>query len=1118
MKRTFTKKLISAALSLNMASALTITQLPAAAFGIEKSVSTSTSGFKAAPLNFSPILKTDDSESTELKNLPLFEGLSTDEALRMADSDKAPLPASFTLKDFNKVTPVTDQELFGTCWAFGAVASAESDLVDLYPDIDLSELHTAYFPYSGSGLLEYSDFYELTNEQDLLNFGGSNQLAINIWSQWIGPVYEEKLPYYEAQSGNITGAYDIPKNYQDFLMKNAHIINYADRTDYENRDAVNQIIKDIIHNGNVVNASYAHIDRSSYAVYNGTDSGIMPNHSVAIIGWDDNYSTNAFSNTNVPSRNGAWLVKNSWGEDDTSSLNGYTWISYDELSLGDFTYFDMASKGEYDNIQYYDSLGYNASFTADEKSGVSYEATVFASEGNELLQAISTYSVAPDTDYEITVYTNITDYKNPSSGTPHIAGSGTFKESGYFTVEFDTPVLLDENQAYSVVVKLENKDYPYVIPTEAYVSGKIGNEELELGLNNFTLGTLTENTEKFTSYFSSNGKNWTDTALYNYDVADSEKQEMLNVLYEYFTDDEIRYTFGTKLENIDFSLTLGNINLKAITTDYDRVNFNFNDVIPANQNLVLSSDNCADMFYSINDGEYIRYEEPIEINEETKISAYTVESDNICTRVIKPAQTDFIDFSYTVDTGLKLERFDAEFDKTDKIHSIFVELSPSVMDSFVPNFNSPSSRIIINGEEYIKGTPLDLHYGENVFKVTLCETETHTERVCKLGVYVNPIEWSFSDEMLIADENVVVTLENGTVFEPFVPDSIGDLADSNIHVTVYDDNGNITYECDDNIPPRAYINNEVYIDYESEAIGGFTSEELLNMNVIINDTEYKKISDSDFLIMGDMLYIEPGTKYEFYYSLKEGVYFESDRVIVETPERPEAPKEIMFEYSVEDNAITFLNKEPAIEFASREHYTPIRTYEDLYKLYEECVSQESLDDAHCTSIDDYINYSMWVLDYTIDELISGQDNFNKTFSPLETAGVDGKQRAALFADETTDKVNMDLGVRYAATESQFASEYTFKQLTAERNNQTEPKFRGDINNDNTIDALDASLILSMYAEISTGKNIDVNSYEFYAADVDQNGSVNSSDASIVLSYYAYISVGGQLDFIDYITG
>jgi hypothetical protein len=161
---------------------------------------------------------------------------------------------------------------------------------------------------------------------------------------------------------------------------------------------------------------------------------------------------------------------------------------------------------------------------------------------------------------------------------------------------------------------------------------------------------------------------------------------------------------------------------------------------------------------------------------------------------------------------------------------------------------------------------------------------------------------------------------------------------------------------------------------------------------------------------------------------------------------------------------------------------------------------------------------MWFLDYTIDELISGQDSFNKAFSPLETAGVDGKQRAALFADETTDKVNMDLGVRYAATESQFASEYTFKQLTAERNNQTEPKFRGDINNDNTIDALDASLILSMYAEISTGKNIDVNSYEFYAADVDQNGSVNSSDASIVLSYYAYISVGGQLDFIDYITG
>ena len=51
---------------------------------------------------------------------------------------------------------------------------------------------------------------------------------------------------------------------------------------------------------------------------------IGPNHGVALIGWDDNYPKENFYIT--PPSDGAWIIKNSWGE--TVGDNGYYYISY----------------------------------------------------------------------------------------------------------------------------------------------------------------------------------------------------------------------------------------------------------------------------------------------------------------------------------------------------------------------------------------------------------------------------------------------------------------------------------------------------------------------------------------------------------------------------------------------------------------------------------------------------------------------------------------------------------------------------------------------------------------------------------------------------------------------
>lgn len=64
---------------------------------------------------------------------------------------------------------------------------------------------------------------------------------------------------------------------------------------------------------------------------------------------------------------------------------------------------------------------------------------------------------------------------------------------------------------------------------------------------------------------------------------------------------------------------------------------------------------------------------------------------------------------------------------------------------------------------------------------------------------------------------------------------------------------------------------------------------------------------------------------------------------------------------------------------------------------------------------------------------------------------------------------------------------------------------GDVNNDNQINAVDASSVLSYYAMISTNQDGGYDDKQKAAADVNHDGQINAVDASCILSYYAYVS-------------
>jgi hypothetical protein len=64
---------------------------------------------------------------------------------------------------------------------------------------------------------------------------------------------------------------------------------------------------------------------------------------------------------------------------------------------------------------------------------------------------------------------------------------------------------------------------------------------------------------------------------------------------------------------------------------------------------------------------------------------------------------------------------------------------------------------------------------------------------------------------------------------------------------------------------------------------------------------------------------------------------------------------------------------------------------------------------------------------------------------------------------------------------------------------------GDVNNDGKVNAVDASEVLTYYANISTNKEGGFTDTQKLAADVNNDGLINAVDASCILSYYAYLS-------------
>lgn len=355
------------------------------------------------------------------------------------------IPSSYDLRTINKLTPVRNQGNCGSCWAFATYGSLESYLMP-------SESRN----YAEQNLIDHHGFDWGPC------YGGNIDIATAFLSRWDGPIKEEDDPYRYMAYRNILA---IRKHIQNVIYL------YPRTTSYDN-DRLKQAI---VNYGGVYTDMYYKDDyyNSTYkSYYNPSEK--TGAHAVVIVGWDDYFDRYKFKL--VPSGNGAFIVRNSWGADWGDS--GYFYVSYYDAYFArlDFSAAVMAEPATtYQDIYQYDPLGWTSSFgfsssSAGYSSYTAWGANIFAAKSYSPLSAVSFYLAGSFNNYEIYIYKNVSPTL-PRSGTLVAVKSGISNDPGYYTIPLDSPVPLLPGQTFSIVIKFITYGYDFPVPTEYRIYG-----------------------------------------------------------------------------------------------------------------------------------------------------------------------------------------------------------------------------------------------------------------------------------------------------------------------------------------------------------------------------------------------------------------------------------------------------------------------------------------------------------------------------------------------------------------------------------------------------------------------------------------------------------------------
>lgn len=369
-----------------------------------------------------------------------------------ADAEVISLPRRYDARKDGRISPVKDQGSLGTCWAFASLLALESSL---RPDEewDFSEDHMSACPG-----------FQLSQEE-----GGEFTMSMAYLLSWQGPVSEADDPYGDGISPEGLPAVKHVQEIQILPSGNRRSIKEA-----------------VFSRGGVQTSLYTTLKNksSSSDYYNPLSSAYYypevrePNHDVVIIGWDDDFSGDLFSEK-APG-NGAFLCQNSWGTE--FGEDGCFYVSYWDANIAknNILYSLVEDVNNYDSIYQSDlcgwigQLGYGGS--------TAWAVNIYQTAGPEQLKAVGFYATNSGTQYEVSVIRQVPANPQAADFAARIkAAEGTLEYAGYYTIPLKDSIGLEPGERFGVMIRLVTPDVIHPIAIEYNADEKKGSVDLSDG-------------------------------------------------------------------------------------------------------------------------------------------------------------------------------------------------------------------------------------------------------------------------------------------------------------------------------------------------------------------------------------------------------------------------------------------------------------------------------------------------------------------------------------------------------------------------------------------------------------------------------------------------------------
>lgn len=330
-------------------------------------------------------------------------------------------------------TPVREQGL-GGCYAYAAVSSMQSgylkehgELIDINPTDLIKRIYAVAEEADGKPQYPEEKFY--IDSGKITDLGGN-------FHHIVGSLCAQPLNGYLIEDANIFGCYNMTR------------VDRAELTEDDVKDALREYGALNL----IINYTKACKYINGYYTQNYKDNGTDTNHVAAIVGWDDNFPADCFAD--LASRNGAWLVQNSFGE-FWGNL-GYYWVSYD-MPINTISNYHVTNEfssamayGTYPMGAISSREAFELSLNTDpeklnETDLIACDDITVASvyENTGSVAAVGCWAFAPGQTYTIEIL-------DGEFGDVLATKSGTFEHKGYHTIRFDSPVPV---QKFTVTVK-----------------------------------------------------------------------------------------------------------------------------------------------------------------------------------------------------------------------------------------------------------------------------------------------------------------------------------------------------------------------------------------------------------------------------------------------------------------------------------------------------------------------------------------------------------------------------------------------------------------------------------------------------------------------------------------